>query len=77
MGHSIRSSQIADDAFMIVLLLISLLVGDGCFFWLIDLDQSVPVDFEVFEGRNCFNDLKVAASVSFPTLKVGQVDVCQ
>jgi hypothetical protein len=68
MSKSVSPSQIPNDAFMIISLLVSLLIGDGCLFRLIDLDQSISINLKVFESGHCFNDLIIAFSVSFSAL---------
>ena len=77
MGEGIGSAEVPDDSFVITSLLIGLLVGNCCLFGLVDLDQSIPIYFEILEGGDSFYDLIVALGIALPVLKVFQVDISQ
>lgn len=77
MSKSICSSQVSDDAFMIISLLVSLLIGDGCLLRLIDLDQGISIDLKVLECGHCLNDLIITFGISFSAFQVLKMNISQ
>lgn len=64
----IGSSEISNDALVIVSLLICFLIGYCSFFRLVDLNHSVAIYLEVLEGRYSLDDLEVTLRISFSAL---------
>ena len=77
MGEGVGSAEIPDDSLVITSLLIGLLVGDCCLFGLVDLDQSISINFEILEGGDSLYDLIVAFGIALPVFEVLQVDISQ
>ena len=76
MRQSISPSKISYNTFMITSFLIGLFIGEGSLFRFVDLDESVSIDLEVLESRDCFYNFIVAFSVTFPIFQVFQMNVC-
>lgn len=76
MGKSVGSSQISNYTFVVVSLLVGFFICNCCFFRLIDFDQRISVDFEVFKCGHCLNDLVITFSIPLSAFQVLQVDIC-